>query len=92
MMAPGRLESEMVGRNHTSRVGKAPPIDTFTGKNCDVLWEDWLPTFEWATSWNSWSEGKKLLQLVYFRRKALQEWNLFSATQKSSFTMATKEM
>ena len=88
-MAPGRLESEMVGRNHTSRVGKPPPI---AGENCDVLWEDRLPTFDQAASWNSWSEGKKLLQLGYFRRKVLQEWNLFSATQKSSFTMVTKEM
>ena len=61
VMTPGRLESEMVGRNHhTSRVGKAPPIDTFTVENCDVLWEDWLPTFEWAASWNNLgiSEGR----------------------------------
>ena len=57
-----------------ARQGKAPPIDTFTGENCDVLWEDWLPTFERAAHWNSWSEDKKLLQVAgYLRRKALQE-------------------
>ena len=76
-----------------ARRGKAPPIDTFTGENCDVLWEDWLPTFERAAHWNSWSEDEKLLQLAgYLRRKALQEWNLLSGTQKSSFTVATEEM
>ena len=76
-----------------ARRGKAPPIDTFTGENCDVLWEDWLPTFEQAAHWNSWSEDEKLLQVAgYLRRKALQEWNLLSGTQKSSFTVATEEM
>ena len=62
MITPGRLEGEMGGRSHTSRVGKVPPIDTFTGENCDVLWEDWLPTFERVAHWNNWSEDEKLLQ------------------------------
>ena len=76
-----------------ARRGKAPPIDTFTGENCDVLREDWLPTFERAAHWNSWSEDEKLLQVAgYLRRKALQEWNLLSGTQKSSFTVGTEEM
>ena len=89
---PGRPH-ETAERTHNSRVGKAPPIDTFTGKNCDVLWEDWLPTFERAAHWNSWSEDEKLLQLAgYLKKKALQEWNLLSGTQKSSFTVATEEM
>ena len=96
MMTPGRLEGEMGGRSHTSRVGKASPLDTFTGENCDVLWEvlweDWLPTFERAAHWNNWSEDEKLLQLAgYLRKKALQEWNLLSTTQKSSHTVVTEE-
>ena len=91
--APERLQGETAGRTRTSRVGKAPPVDTFTGENCDVLWEDWLPTFERAAHWNNWSEDEKLLQLAgYLRKKALQEWNLLSGTQKSSFTVATEEM
>ena len=91
--APERLQGETAGRTHTSRVGKAPPVDTFTGENCDVLWEDWLPTFERAAHWNNWSEDEKLLQLAgYLRKKALQEWNLLSGTQKSSFTVGTEEM
>ena len=32
-----RSERDTVVRSHTSRVGKAPPIDTFTGEN---IWED----------------------------------------------------
>jgi len=28
-----------------SRKGKAPPVDIFSDQS-DVLWEDWLPTFE----------------------------------------------
>ena len=35
-----------------TRVGKAPPVDPYTGKDTEVWWEDWLPTFERATSWN----------------------------------------
>ena len=50
---PRRLDNEMVGRYHTSRVGNTPPIDTFTGKNSDILWEDWLPTFERAAHRNN---------------------------------------
>ena len=93
MTTPRGLGGEMGGRSHTSRVGKAPPIDTFTGVNCDVLWVDWVPTFERAAHWNNWSEDEKLLQLAgYLRKKALQEWNLLSATQKSSFIVATEEM
>ena len=93
VIVPRRSERETVVRSHTSRVGKAPPIDTFTGENSDVLWEDWLPTFERAAHWNDWSEDEKLLQLAgYLRKKALQEWNLLSGTQRSSFTVAIEEM
>ena len=74
-------------------MGKAPPIDTLTSENSDVLWEDWLPMFEGAAHWNNWSEDEKLLQLAgYLRKKALQECNLLSGTQRSSFTVATKVM
>ena len=27
------------------RRGKAPPVDNFTGEDCAVRWEDWLPTW-----------------------------------------------
>ena len=88
-----RSERDTVVRSYTSRVGKASPIDTFTGENSDVLWEDWLPTFECAAHWNNWSEDEKPLQLAgYLRKKVLQEWNLLSGTQRSSFTVPTEEM
>ena len=69
------------------QVGKAPPIDTFTGQNPDVVWEDWLSTFELVANWNGWYEEEKLLQLA--RHKALQEWNL---VRESSCLLATQEM
>ena len=66
-------QHEISGRTQSARVGKAPPIDTFTGENPDTLWEDWLPTFERAAHWNHWTEEERLLQLAgYLRKKALQ--------------------
>lgn len=65
----------------------------FTEKNVDITWEDWLPLFECAAHWNSWTEEEKLLQMAgYFRKKALQEWNHLSNADKSSFASATREM
>ena len=47
-------------------------------------------TFERAAHW---TEEEKLLQLAgYLQKKALQEWNLMSETQKHSFKIAAKEM
>ena len=33
------MTSVRPARTQCSRVGKAPPIDTFTGENSDTLWE-----------------------------------------------------
>ena len=38
MMAPGKPHHETAKRSHNSRVRKTPPIDIFTGENCDVLY------------------------------------------------------
>ena len=42
-----------------SRKGKAPPMDLFTDQS-EMLWEDWLLTFELAAVWNNWTEEEKL--------------------------------
>ena len=49
-------------------------MDPFTDQS-NVLWEDWLPTFELATAaWNNWIKEEKLLQLAgHLRDKASQE-------------------
>ena len=61
----------------TSRRGKAPPIEPFTGEGVDMLFEEWLPSFERAVVGNGWGEAEKLIQLVgHLRGKALQEWSL----------------
>jgi len=68
------------------RKGKAPPVDLFTGEN-DVLWEDWLPTFELAATWNAWTEEEKQWQLAsHLRGKAAQEWALIVHADKLQYT------
>ena len=76
-----------------ARQGKAPPVELYTSENPDLLWEEWVPMFERAASWNGWTEQEKLLQLAgHPRSKALQEWNLLSGSHKSTFATATAEM
>ena len=75
--------SQEVGSSVTiARRGKAPPVEPYTGENPDILWEEWLPMFERAASWNGWTEQDKLLQLAgHLCGKALQEWSLLSQVQ-----------
>ena len=85
-------EQEANQVDHSRQVrgrGKAPPVDPFTGEQPDVLWEDWLSTFERASIWNGWSESEKLLQLAgHLRGKALQEWTLLGADATENFGAA----
>ena len=68
------------------RLGKAPPIDQFTGEQLDCRFKDWLPMLERGADWNRWSSEEKLMQLAgHLRGKALQEWNLMSALDKATF-------
>ena len=72
--------------------GKAPRVELNTGENPDIPWEEWLPMFERAASWNGWTEQDRLLQLArHLPGIALQEWNLLSESKKSTFTTATAE-
>ena len=69
-----------------------PPVDLFTDQS-DVLWKDWLPTFELAAAWNNWTEEEKLWQLAgHLRGKASQEWTLLPATDKLAFASATRAL
>ena len=69
--------------------GKAPPIDPFCGTDPEVRLDDWLPTLECAAVWNNWSNEERLIQLAgHLHGRALQEWNLLSSDEKSSFTTA----
>ena len=68
-------------------------MEPYTGENPDILWEEWLPMFERAASWNGWTEQDKLLQLAgHLHGKALQGWSLLSDSDRSTFTIATAEM
>eukprot|EP00731_Ephydatia_muelleri_P016088 Em0009g512a len=71
------------------RVGKAPPIDSFSGDCYEVQLDDWLPSLERAAEWNRWSPEEKLMQLAgHLRGKALQEWTLISETERTTYVQA----
>ena len=85
--------SPPVASVHVKRQGKAPPVDSFSGESTELRFEDWLPSLERASTWNGWSEQEKLIQLAgHFRGKALQEWNLLSEEDKSTFSQAMARM
>ena len=75
------------GASTTTRRGKAPPVDTFSG---DTRFEDWLPALKRAAAWNSWSSEETLLQLAgHLRGRALEEWNLMNDDEKEGLEKAT---
>ena len=72
---------------------KALPIDPFSAGSLDELWEDWLPTFERAAEWNSWTDSEPLLQLAgHLRGKARQEITLLPTSDKVTFARAVAAM
>ena len=57
-----------------SRRGKTPPVDSFSGDEGVIRFDDWLPSLERASSWNAWTDEEKLLQLTgHLRGRALQD-------------------
>ena len=93
-----RLDSPLTSRGSieqtvqisTTRRGKAPPIEPFAGEGVDMLFEEWLPSFERAATWNGWGEAEKLIQLAgHLRGKALQEWSLLGIADRTAYTKAT---
>ena len=63
----------------TARHGKAPPVEIFAGEGKDMMFKEWLPSFERVADWYGWSENDKLIQLVgHLKGKAQREWSLLS--------------
>ena len=82
-------ESPTLGLPHR---GKAPPVESFSGESPDMF-EDWLPTLQRAAEWNRWSQRETLIQLAgHLRGRALQEWGLLFALEKSSLEEAIAAM
>jgi len=72
------------------RHGKAPPVDTYAGEGADMLFEEWLPSFERVAAWYGWSENEKLIQLAgHLKGKAQQEWSLLSLSLRDQYSSAT---
>ena len=75
------------------RRGKAPPVDPFDGETGSVPFEDWLPSLQRVAAWNGWTEDDCLVQLAgHLRKRALQEWNLLTAEERSTFALATNAL
>ena len=71
------------------RRGKAPPVDSFSAEDSDIIFDDWLPSLQRAADWNRWSERETLIQLAgYLRGRALQEWTLLRSSEKESLDAA----
>ena len=58
------------------RRGKAPPVNKFTGEDPEYILDDWLPSLERASQWNTWTEEERLMKF------AGQEWNLLSDEER----------
>ena len=41
--------------------GKAPPVDTFTGEDPELRFEDWLPALQRTARWNDWSPKEQYI-------------------------------
>ena len=75
------------------RRGKAPPVDSFSGEDECMRFEDWLPTLVRASTWNGWREDDTLIQLAgHLRGRALQEWNLVPVRERGSYEGAVSAL
>ena len=75
------------------RRGKAPPVDSFSGEDERMRFEEWLPALVRASAWNRWSEEDLLIQLAgHLRGRALQEWNLIPAVNKTTYAKAVSTL
>ena len=86
-------DSETEREGPQPRRGKAPPVDAFTGESPDILFDDWFPALQRAAEWNGWGHSETLIQLAgHLRGRALQEWGLLSASDKSTLERAMTAM
>ena len=52
--------------------------------------DDWLPSLEQVSMWNSWSDKNRALAVYWSPGSALQEWNLLGSDEKDSFSNAVE--
>jgi len=74
------------------RHGKAPLVETFAGEGIDMLFEEWLPSFECVVAWYDWSENEKLIQLAgHLKGKVQQEWSLLSPSCRGQLRLSYEQ-
>ena len=92
-LSTGERAVTLPGAPCAPRRGKAPPVDKFDGDDVELPFEEWLPSFERASMWNSWTEEEKLIQLAgHLRGRALQEYNLLLPEDKSTFNQTIEAL
>ena len=75
------------------RRGKAPPVGEFSAENAEIQLDDWLPSLERTSIWNSWTEEELLMQFAgHLKGRALQEWNLLKSEEKATFSTAVESL
>ena len=83
----------MILQTLPNQCGKTPPVESFTGEELSIHWDNWLPTLERAATWNNWSEQEKLIQLAgYLHGRAQREWDIMVEGSKTSFSAAVKTL
>ena len=101
MLTQSQLSSLLTGHDSveaavqisTTRRGKVPLVEAFTGDEATVHCDNWLPTLERAATWNNWSEQEKLIQLAgHLCGKAQREWDLMTKRSKVFFSAADKAL
>ena len=70
-------------------LGKAPPVEIFSGEDAESRFDDWLPTLQRTPDWNGWNMEDLLIQLAgHLKGRALQEWNSIPAMESNSYNRA----
>ena len=76
-------ESLSPAKGPSSRRGRAPPVEMYSGEDSDNVLDDWLPALERAAEW---TKSELLIQLAgHLKGRARQEWSLMSESEKSDY-------
>ena len=65
-------------------------MDTFTGEDPKLRFEDWLPTLHRAAHWNGWSPEEQLVNWAFVQ--TWLEWNLLEEEERATVDYAVQAM
>ena len=71
------------------RRGNAPLVETFTGDDREIRFDDWLSSLEHAAAWYKWTPEECLIQLAgHLKGRAHQEWILLAEAERNDYEQA----